>query len=183
MIAFSGSSGSSRTLEVTIVIVLSLVASGLSMSSDDITVIESDVDLITEVDPVTFRLPNDTIPIHYDIHLNTSIHTGQQSYDGQVNITIKCLEPTRHIVLHSKDLDILSVALTLDSSSVNVTGFESIERTEFLNITLESALVVGEEYHLFIKYTNSAKNWRMVGWFGGSYSKDKDNEDSEENQV
>lgn len=179
MIAFSGSR-SSRSLEVTIVIVLSLVASGLSLSPAQLEVIVTDVDpeldvIVSDVDPVTLRLPNDTIPLHYDIHLNTSIHTGQPNYDGQVNITIKCLEPTRNIVLHNRDLDILTVALTLGSSSVNVTGFESMERPEFLNITLESALVVGEEYRLFIKYTNSMKDWREAGWFSGSYIKDEDN--------
>lgn len=166
MIAFSNRNGSSRALEV-ILVVLCLVSSGFTLSSP---YKENSINVVEE-DKISLRLPNDTIPIHYDIHLFTNVHTGDRAYEGQVKITIKCVQSTRNVVLHNHELKILTVQLRSNSSSVDVTAFETAERTEFLNITLGSALVVGEVYTLSIIFTGEHSSSKL-GWYQGSY-KDK----------
>lgn len=164
MIVVSNDIRPSRALEVTLV-VLCLVPSAFTLSFP----YEKDSVNVVKEDPISLRLPNNTIPIHYDIHLSTKVHTIDRAYEGQVKITIKCEQSTRNVVLHSHELKILTVQLRSSSSSVDVIAFETIERTEFLNITLGSALEVGEDYTLFITFTGEHSSSKL-GWYRGSYN-------------
>ncbi|XP_037949814.1 aminopeptidase N-like isoform X1 [Teleopsis dalmanni] len=52
----------------------------------------------------SLRLPNSTFPLHYDLHINTSIHLEDFVYIGNVTIDIEIRESTNEIVMHAKNL-------------------------------------------------------------------------------
>lgn len=58
---------------------------------------------------LNYRLPKTVIPTFYDLHLNPDLKTGL--FTGKINITLKFLEITDEIVLHSEGLEIKSVKI------------------------------------------------------------------------
>ncbi|CRL01570.1 CLUMA_CG014426, isoform A [Clunio marinus] len=50
------------------------------------------------------RLPNDTIPLHYNLRLRTNIHNNDPDYHGDVRIKFQVLEPTDTITIHSTNV-------------------------------------------------------------------------------
>lgn len=57
--------------------------------------LEKDSSILPLVDPydgISYRLPNTTIPLTYDIWLSTDIHRGEFGFDGQVIIRFRCVE-------------------------------------------------------------------------------------------
>ncbi|KAM4710291.1 aminopeptidase Q [Discoglossus pictus] len=61
------------------------------------------------------RLPHHLVPLHYDLELWPRMHPDGEQYPftGQVNITIKCLEGTDLVLLHSSQLHFSRVELKL----------------------------------------------------------------------
>ncbi|XP_065095603.1 aminopeptidase N-like [Ochlerotatus camptorhynchus] len=65
------------------------------------------------------RLPTNVIPKHYSIELSLDVHTGNESYRGNVDIVIDVLKPISEIVLHGSELTIASASLVdLDKSAL-----------------------------------------------------------------
>ncbi|XP_011063449.1 PREDICTED: thyrotropin-releasing hormone-degrading ectoenzyme-like [Acromyrmex echinatior] len=59
------------------------------------------------------RLPNNTIPIHYNINLTLYLEEGNFIFHGESNINIKIRYKSSKISLHSRDLEINETATTL----------------------------------------------------------------------
>lgn len=118
------------------------------------------VPLVDPVDGISYRLPNTTIPLTYNIWLSTHIHRGEFGYDGQVTIRFQCVETTPEIILHYRLMSISTVTL-FDSNNnliqVNV-PFHQNATVEFLVITPSQQLINGHEYLVTITYNATMRD-------------------------
>lgn len=114
---------------------------------------------VDPIDGINWRLPNNTRPIHYDIFLTTSIHIGEFSFGGHVEITIEAVEDTDVITLHYRELTISDVQLIdIVTSSVINTSFTLEEDREFLHIHPENFLAAGARYIVIVDYVGILRN-------------------------
>lgn len=121
--------------------------------------------------PVNYRLPNDTIPIHYDISLTTNIHTGNRAFSGEVKIEFTALEETDVLTLHAMQMTISSIRITTAAGAelVNTASAFTIDTAnDFLRIPLPNRLTVDARYFVEIKYTNNLRQ-DDAGFYVSSY--------------
>lgn len=103
---------------------------------------------------LSFRLPNNTVPIHYDVSLLTDIHLGNFDFFGTVIIDIRVVEATETITIHYRQstisgIDLLNInGQTLESN----VDFEQIEEVEFLVIKPRTRLPEFSQYKVVIRY-------------------------------
>lgn len=100
------------------------------------------------------RLPKDVVPTHYDIVLHPDLIT--MKFSGSVQITVKILQVTSHIILHSSKLNITKV--TLASSSSN--QLKPVELLEYplndqIAILAPEALLVGQIYNISMEFSSN----------------------------
>ncbi|XP_062557607.1 aminopeptidase N-like [Armigeres subalbatus] len=118
----------------------------------------------------TYRLPNATIPTHYDLYLDTNVHLDDLAYSGTVKISIRVLESTKQIVLHSTRSVIVSLVLRNSNQlSVALKGYDFDEDKDFLIIDTVDTLTVGSSYVLEIDFTNSLDRTDAAGFYRSSY--------------
>lgn len=133
--------------------------------------------LVDPVDGISYRLPNTTIPLTYNIWLSTHIHRGELQYDGQVTIRIECVETTPQITLQYRLMTISTVTL-FDSNNnliqVNV-PFYLNATVEFLVITPSQQLIEGHEYLVTVTYNATLRDDNM-GFNYNSYIDGEGNE-------
>jgi aminopeptidase N len=122
---------------------------------------------------ISYRLINDTIPLHYDISLHTRIDIPSFDFNGIVTIRLRVVQATRTITLHSKQQTIISVMLhTSDGQPVITQPPIQDPVTEFLQITTASQeLVVDAEYTLTISYSSTLRT-DDEGFYRSSYIDD-----------
>lgn len=125
--------------------------------------------------PTTFRLPNDTVPLHYDLRIRTEIQADYFLFTGTVRIDIRVLEDTDTITLHSNVLNIIQEVNVFNSDGSllegNATRAFLGSGFEFLTITLPSLLEVDQQVTVEISYiSNLRTNFR--GFFRRSYQVD-----------
>lgn len=123
---------------------------------------------------VGYRLPNNTRPISYDVHLTTNIHTQTDfGFSGVVAVRFVALEASRTITLHQRQLTIgESAALTLANNPnenilLEANTYDNV--TEFLTFTLSSAdLIANTEYILTVQYNGTLRT-DAGGFYRQSY--------------
>lgn len=49
---------------------------------------------------LNYRLPNNSRPLHYDLHIETDIHKGNRLFIGLARIYVKIMETTDVITMH-----------------------------------------------------------------------------------
>lgn len=131
---------------------------------------------------VSYRLPNNTRPIAYAVHLTTNVHTQIDfNFTGTVAITLEALESTRNITLHHRSLTIVSAQLVaINNPSVQIALENTPVYTEAnnqLTYTLASAapaLVAGQRYLLTITYAGELRK-DEAGFYRSSYLDDNNN--------
>lgn len=117
-----------------------------------------------------YRLPNNTLPLHYEVHLLTNIHKKDFDFEGRVTITLKALDDTKNITIHYRQLQVNDVTL-IDGKTGKELQFEEPtydEVTEHYVIPLEKPLVNGSEYQLTIEY-NATLRTDLAGFHRSSY--------------
>ncbi|EDS27420.1 protease m1 zinc metalloprotease [Culex quinquefasciatus] len=120
----------------------------------------------------TYRLPNTTVPTHYNLYLDTDVHLGVFEYTGNVKISIRVLEDIKQIVLHSVRNEIQRIQLFTNQLPVPVQGFEFDVDKEFLIVNTNVWLHAGESYVLDIDFTNSLERNDQAGFYLSSYVND-----------
>lgn len=118
--------------------------------------------------PRSFRLPNDTIPLHYDLRISTEIHRGDFVFDGHVRVHIRAVESTDTITLHYRQLILRRVnLLNVDGSVIreNV-PFRMLHDLEFLEIP--ATLTANQELIVEVMYTGILRD-DATGFFRSSY--------------
>lgn len=128
------------------------------------------------VEPVQYRLPNNTRPVHYDIELTTNVHSGNFNTTGRVRITLDVLLPqTREIQLHQRQLTIGVVRLTEGGRVVALQPtVEYNNVSELLTVRLAAgaaALAVGTQYVLEVEYSGVLRD-DLRGFYYSSYRTD-----------
>lgn len=123
--------------------------------------------------PISYRLPNDSIPIRYDLWLKTDVHEGEFEFSGRVKIQIKILEQTQQITLHHRQLKILNIDLLSGDESLMQSNLTHVYHNvfELLTVGLPSLLSVDEEIVLDISYVGTLGDYSF-GFFHASYQKD-----------
>ena len=126
----------------------------------------------------TYRLPNNSIPLRYDLWLKTEVDKEIFNFSGRVKIHIKVLEPTQIITLHMRRIVITKVDF-LDVSGSLITGniaFDYDKHFEFLELTLPTQRNVNDELILDIAYTGVSKR-DGLGFCHSSYRDFEDKQD------
>ncbi|XP_055597317.1 aminopeptidase N-like [Uranotaenia lowii] len=122
----------------------------------------------------SFRLPNTTRPTHYDLLIETGIHAGVLDYNGTVKISIKILETTNQIVLHSTRSTLIDVDLKNDNElPIPIWKHEFDNEKDFLVITTVNELDKGASVQLEISFTNSIDRTDQSGFYRTSYSNEE----------
>lgn len=163
MIGFSGAA-----VLVAVVAVLCNVAEVRGQDRPPLAPIRDSL-VLAEGDEISLRLPNVTIPVHYDVAFNTRIHAADFTFDGQVEIEILCVEATSTIILHNRLSVISKVQLKTGTVSTDIVGFSTDEDTEFLTIPLATPLVKDQMYTLSITFTGQHVQ-ENTGWYRASYT-------------
>ena len=118
---------------------------------------------------VSYRLPNETVPELYLINLSFGdFHEGDLSFSGNVMISIRVLENTDTITLHSSGLLVVNTVLT---TSVNVEISHTIDfntERELLILKTSETLVKDSMVRLTINYRGTIRS-SITGVYRGSY--------------
>ncbi|XP_017124130.1 aminopeptidase N [Drosophila elegans] len=130
----------------------------------------------------SLRLPNETYPLFYNLHISSDIHKGVLLFSGNATIDVAIRQSTNEIVLHAKNLsDIqINVHQLMDNG-----GFEIVDNlthtlhrsAAFLIIhPMENfqAFEAGQRYRLEILYT-AIMTTRPAGLYYMDYSEEENN--------
>lgn len=115
---------------------------------------------------IDYRLPKTVAPELYDLYLHPNLETGE--FEGQLVITIKVLENTDKIVLHSANLDIAYVYFT-DGLTVKNYSFDKVR--DFLIVETTDELEAGRTVHMGINFRGHEMNTKIVGLYTSAYKK------------
>lgn len=130
-----------------------------------------------EQEIISYRLPNETYPVHYDVYLTTNIHEANFNFTGRVEITIATREETSVITVHARQLIIGGVRLLSLNSNVEIAlhPYEYDDLTEFVTIrVLDGVLLRNQNFLLIIEYVGELREDNL-GFYRSSY-RDADNQ-------
>lgn len=100
------------------------------------------------------RLPSDVMPVHYDILLHPNLTT--MKFSGSVQITVKILQVTWHIILHSSKLNITKATLaSLSSSQPKPVEILEYPLNDQIAILASEALPVGQVYNISMEFSSN----------------------------
>jgi len=142
-----------------------LVLLGLLISVSANPLIDSN-----NVDPQGYRLPNNTVPISYDLQIDTHVHANNFNFEGNVKIHIKIVEATNTITLHYRQIEILKIDILLPNGFPIVLNsiFNLIQSRDFIVITLPRTYNARTEFILDISYRGTLRN-DAAGFYRASY--------------
>ncbi|KAG5683236.1 hypothetical protein PVAND_012529 [Polypedilum vanderplanki] len=151
------------------------IARKLALQESGFSLARPTSDVEAQADVINYRLPNNTKPLYYDIHMTTHIHENKFEFNGHVIIKfeVKTL-PLNEIVIHMKELENLEIKLlnsTLGLIENNV-DYDHEEETDFLIIKTKNNLVLNGIYHLDITYDGELRDDNL-GFYRSSYLNDK----------
>lgn len=119
---------------------------------------------------ISYRLPTDSFPLHYDIELTTNIHEQNFDFTGEVRIHIKIVKPTEVITIHNRQTVIKQIDILTAQSSyvVQNTTFNRLDSHDFLIIDLDRNYTAEQELILRIQYSGKLRDDGQ-GFYWGSY--------------
>ncbi|CAG9805382.1 unnamed protein product [Chironomus riparius] len=127
-------------------------------------------------EPTTYRLPNDSIPINYEINLTTNVHKKDFNFTGKVKIRIKIVEPTDKITLHYKSITINKIDIWNGLQPAPIllnASFNYIESHDFLIINLPNIFNKDTELLINIAYHGQLRD-DGGGFYRGSYKTEEE---------
>ena len=94
------------------------------------------------------------------------------SYEGFVKMTLKCVEPSNKLVFHSKDLTLNSVKLLdpVSNSEIKILSSSSDTLTDFVTLNLEQNCEKDKSYALEI-FFNGKIITNLYGFYKSSYKR------------
>ena len=121
-------------------------------------------------EPLNYRLPNDSIPMRYDLWLKTDVDKEIFGFSGRVVIRIKIVEPTQVITLHYRQISIGKIDLRNSLGFVDTANLDFVYEpiVEFVRITLPNVKAVDEEWILNIEYEGNLRE-DGSGFYRASY--------------
>lgn len=120
------------------------------------------------------KLPSNIKPVHYRVHLRPDLSTFE--FSGNVKILVKCIENTRTIYFHTRDLHITRHHVyTLPTYDEN---FEELQKTtnsgrespklQMFAVELKNELQAGEYYIVYVEFKASLSKG-LSGFYKSSY--------------
>lgn len=119
---------------------------------------------------VNYRLPNNVVPVHYDIELIPYIKEDNFTFDGKSHVIIEISRATRDLSLHALDLTINETATSVISSDIVVyipTAHNYKNETQILTLHFDDELSPGT-YILNMQFVGIL-NDELLGFFRTSY--------------
>lgn len=122
----------------------------------------------------TYRLPNNTKPEAYELHISTDIADRIFEFYGVVKINITVIEESSEITLHMHELDIKSVKLTtVHGKEIPIQSPQyDLQRDFVIFKTVNRMLKPGEIIILKIKYQGNLRSKDNCGFYRSSYEDD-----------
>lgn len=118
----------------------------------------------------TFRLPNDTRPLTYNVNLRTWIDQGNLTFTGSVRIRILAVESTNTITLHHRELTIENVELLSEAGNAIPIGDVAYDAEfEFLTIPVLNNLTEGSQFFIDINYRGIMET-TWIGFYAIRYN-------------
>jgi len=116
----------------------------------------------------SIRLPEAIIPLEYNLFLHPNLTTFL--FSGTVTVTIKVLQRTDFIVIHSKGLNITGYELRQKDTGAPLTITRTLEYIPYeqIHIQIDRDLTVGKKYDLTLNYDGEIAN-KLVGFYRSSY--------------
>lgn len=117
---------------------------------------------------MSYRLPNNSFPLHYDIHLTTDIDRGLFNYSARVKITLQVVGTTQSITLHYRNQTVSNIDLLTQVGIVRARNltFTKYEDVEMLVVQLPTP-TIGGIHILDITFTSELDARR--GFYKSSY--------------
>lgn len=143
----------------------------VEISESKYRVVGSELEISPRYEPTTYRLPNNSIPLHYDLFITTDIDKGLFDFVGVVKIHIRIVDESQEIILHYRQTTINVINLYGADGTTIVAErlpYEQIPVFEFLVITLPSVRYPNDELVLEIQYTCTHRP-DGAGFYRGSY--------------
>jgi aminopeptidase N len=125
--------------------------------------------LVDPYDGISYRLPNDTVPLTYDIFLSTDIHRGEFAFNGNAKIRFEVIETTNQVTLHYRQMNIHNVTLFNSNNQIIQENVPWIQNAtvEFLIIRPNMPFFVGQQYIVHIFYSATIRD-DSLGKFSNS---------------
>lgn len=112
----------------------------------------------------SLRLPNDTYPLSYQLHISTNIHLREWRFAGNATIDIEIRRSTNEIVVHAKNLSDIQITLRLLDNARPEEPGELVDDITYTYDPYATFLIVhprvdyqafeaGQRYRLQITYT------------------------------
>lgn len=126
---------------------------------------------------LTFRLPREIKPVHYDLFLAPDLKTN--AFHGNVKIKILVEDQISFIALHANKLnvtrtDLLRVNSDGTSKKINLLQTFPYEKYEYFVIEPEKSLVAGN-YEIKMEFDGRLDK-RIVGFYSSTYFDERKNE-------
>jgi aminopeptidase N len=125
-----------------------------------------------------FRLPNNTIPLHYSLSFSTNIHVGSTTFQATTEIDIRVIERSNTITLHSHRAIIDNILiLNRDGSIFEFTPRFTVENAvQFLVIRTNAEMQANQEFKVRIWHTGIIGSTWDQGLIQSSYLDPRTNE-------
>ena len=147
----------------------------LNQTSDNsIDAFSSSENIIEDEEITSYRLPNNSVPVRYDLWLKTDIDRNIFNFSGTMKIQVKLLEPSQKITLQIDETKVVKIDL-LDKQNQLIESnllFEYQRRFQFLIIFLPRLLTPSETVTLDIEFRGILRT-DMLGFYRSSYKNDK----------
>ncbi|XP_024945954.1 uncharacterized protein LOC107272872 [Cephus cinctus] len=118
-----------------------------------------------------YRLPNNTIPISYEVKLVPYLEENIFTFTGSVSISVSVVDETDSIVLHADSLNIISTSVVNSNGSVlNVNSTTFNKNLNFFIISFKSTLTVGN--YVIRMMFDGKLNDEMYGFYRSYYYTD-----------
>ncbi|XP_058812404.1 glutamyl aminopeptidase isoform X2 [Topomyia yanbarensis] len=120
----------------------------------------------TVAPPISYRLPEDNVPLHYDLWLNPQLEEG--TFTGKVTIDVETLKETSEIVLHSHLLTIVEVEFKCLNESMGYGGHSLDADRHFLRVKTMNRFKPGYVTQVTILFSGKMEG-QLVGLYSSSY--------------
>lgn len=131
-----------------------------------------EIEALRPQDPegLSFRLANNTRPVHYDIWLSTAIHEADFRFNGTVHIRFRTLMVSSNITLNLKQLTITNVDL-LDRNQILIQNnlLTTIDHVTELMVVYPSVQLPANQEFILSIYYNGIMRTDNYGYYRGYY--------------
>ncbi|XP_075168466.1 aminopeptidase N-like [Haematobia irritans] len=131
----------------------------------------------TPRDDLNYRLPNHTIPQHYDIVLTTRVDEGIREFNGVVTIDLTVVEATTSIILNARQLNFTAASIQNSAGQSEELTIAYEEQREFLTLTrqISDSFPANTKWKLSVSYSGLLRS-DNAGFYLTTYQDTEGNE-------